>query len=446
MSYEELIHEYLDEGLDATREHALFAKLAGDTSLRAEFNKQMKLQNLALLDMHSISAPPEATSAIFNRIGFDMPGSDSQGKAGSFLKKYTGWLSALLLLLIAGGWWLADGFSGGKLADDSTADNPAPFIGSYEVNEAASENQTSKAGLSDKEAASKYEANGGGIAARNGAGPDGSRASSSGALNTGFASSARNTGTPAQDARQVSSFNKSLSLNGAANYGAANSNESNYRNISQMSPVDGMTAFNSEAVYNKTYISGRGLNAQGITDNLPATYGSEYQSGYDISGKPGKYSVQIFRFSPARELRTDIATSDDAFYNYFTIGLYYNLSRNWSVGIEGGKEPFYQEFPLTKNNVEYTRSQRPSLIYAGVAASYKIRELGFDNLYPLISGSVSYTSNGPYFRFRPALEWSILPMADIRLGIDYGILYYNIEGTLYNSSRLGINYGVNINF
>lgn len=43
MTYDRLIHDYLDEGLSDTMQESLFNELANNSELRNEFNKQLKL-------------------------------------------------------------------------------------------------------------------------------------------------------------------------------------------------------------------------------------------------------------------------------------------------------------------------------------------------------------------------------------------------------------------
>jgi len=47
MTYDRLIHDYLDEGLSDTMQESLFNELANNSELRNEFNKQLKLQQMA---------------------------------------------------------------------------------------------------------------------------------------------------------------------------------------------------------------------------------------------------------------------------------------------------------------------------------------------------------------------------------------------------------------
>lgn len=80
MIYSRLIHDYLDIGLDETKEQALFAELAVNPDLRYEFNSQVKLSNIANNDMNIISPPMETTNAIFSTLGFTIPNSSYEPK------------------------------------------------------------------------------------------------------------------------------------------------------------------------------------------------------------------------------------------------------------------------------------------------------------------------------------------------------------------------------
>lgn len=73
MSYQKLIHEYLDEGLESPREDVLFAELSSNPEMRGEFNQQVKLHTLAKNDMGTISPPVESTNMIFTTLGFSIP-------------------------------------------------------------------------------------------------------------------------------------------------------------------------------------------------------------------------------------------------------------------------------------------------------------------------------------------------------------------------------------
>ncbi|MFA7326677.1 MAG: hypothetical protein WC121_08440 [Candidatus Kapaibacterium sp.] len=73
MSYNQMIHEYLDTGLKQPQEDALFQALASDQVLRGDFQQQLSIMKIAANDMNSISPPIEATNAVFSSLGFTIP-------------------------------------------------------------------------------------------------------------------------------------------------------------------------------------------------------------------------------------------------------------------------------------------------------------------------------------------------------------------------------------
>lgn len=78
MSYNQLIHEYLDTGLNQPQEDAMFNALASDQALRGDFQQQLSIMKIASNDMTNISPPIESTNAVFSSLGFTIPSTGSQ--------------------------------------------------------------------------------------------------------------------------------------------------------------------------------------------------------------------------------------------------------------------------------------------------------------------------------------------------------------------------------
>jgi hypothetical protein len=95
MTYERLIHEYLDEGLNEEMQQQLFSQLSLDESLRLEFNKQMKLHLLAKEDFEANAPSIELTNKVFQSAGFSVPFATIPGFKVSYL---FGILPILILL------------------------------------------------------------------------------------------------------------------------------------------------------------------------------------------------------------------------------------------------------------------------------------------------------------------------------------------------------------
>lgn len=73
MTYNKMIHDYLDTGLAQPEEDALFQALASDQALRGDFSQQLSIIKIAANDMNSISPPIETTNAVFSSLGFTIP-------------------------------------------------------------------------------------------------------------------------------------------------------------------------------------------------------------------------------------------------------------------------------------------------------------------------------------------------------------------------------------
>ncbi len=92
MSYNQMIHEYLDSGLKQPQEDALFQALASDQALRGDFHQQLSIMKIATNDMSNISPPIEATNAVFSSLGFSIPsgGAPASGVSESRRKPGAG--------------------------------------------------------------------------------------------------------------------------------------------------------------------------------------------------------------------------------------------------------------------------------------------------------------------------------------------------------------------
>lgn len=77
MTNNQLIHEYLDSGLNQPQEDALFQALASDQMLRGDFQQQLSIMKIASNDMTNISPPIESTNAVFSSLGFTIPSTGS---------------------------------------------------------------------------------------------------------------------------------------------------------------------------------------------------------------------------------------------------------------------------------------------------------------------------------------------------------------------------------
>ena len=71
MNREDLLFEYFEGGLNNSQENLLFEQLQEDSSLREEFNQQMKILMLARQDAGLITAPLESAESVFSALNIN---------------------------------------------------------------------------------------------------------------------------------------------------------------------------------------------------------------------------------------------------------------------------------------------------------------------------------------------------------------------------------------
>lgn len=93
MEQSELIHRFIDEGLDPITEQNLFESMAKNPSLRSEFKQYLSFERAALTDFSAYQPSIGATNAIFSNLGISTVAATSTAAnvaATSFWAKYSG--------------------------------------------------------------------------------------------------------------------------------------------------------------------------------------------------------------------------------------------------------------------------------------------------------------------------------------------------------------------
>ncbi|MFY8161803.1 MAG: hypothetical protein ACOVNU_10775, partial [Candidatus Kapaibacteriota bacterium] len=73
MSNSQLIYEYLDSGLDQTKEDILFKELYENKEYRDEFFSMVKYEGAASFSFANTQVPLSSTNAIFSNLGISLP-------------------------------------------------------------------------------------------------------------------------------------------------------------------------------------------------------------------------------------------------------------------------------------------------------------------------------------------------------------------------------------
>ncbi len=103
MENSELIHRFIDEGLDPITEQNLFDNMAKNPALRSEFKQYLSFERAALTDFTAYQPSMVATNAIFSNLGISTVATNATATtaiATSFWAKYSGLILTNLASII----------------------------------------------------------------------------------------------------------------------------------------------------------------------------------------------------------------------------------------------------------------------------------------------------------------------------------------------------------
>lgn len=438
MSYNRLIHDYLDGELDQTSEDALFAHLSGNTELRSEFNQQIKLQSLAGMDMKRITVPAELTGAVFSHLGFAAANSsgalmfDTANASGSglmgFTRRYFGFILLLLFLFSAGSsLHLMNENSAlkGLLGSVTSGKSKIPVMESYET----SQNNIAEANSGSEDISQELNAL---SSEDNQKSIQGDKSYDNSYTNgkLGKTGSAANQFADNMESNDLGNVNNTdlTSDNSGNRYFVINSNHFNFD-------------FNENSYLRNHGFAGDNSFRRGFTTNSDKE-GFVYD-GTNLSDlNLPKWSIQIRRMNSQTNYPPVTVGNESSFLSDNSFSVWYHYTPKVSFGIETGIEPIAQEFSY--NNRNY--AQTPNVLWAGLSLRYNPNELLIPySMNPYGSGTVAFTAMGPLLKLQGGLTFNISNPLSFFVGAEYGMLIYNVGGNLYSSGKIGYTGGININ-
>jgi hypothetical protein len=123
----------------------------------------------------------------------------------------------------------------------------------------------------------------------------------------------------------------------------------------------------------------------------------------------------------------------------------YNTSKKFRVGFDLRQESFYQNFSGTNDlGEEFSYKQYPSYISLGLIGRYDILSSEFAKTF--IQLGIGGTITG--IIGRGAIGFELMPLSNIsfNLAVEGSNLFYFHQGSMFNSPKIGLSYGVSFNF
>lgn len=449
MNREDLLFEYFEGGLEVQDEELLFHQLNFDSTLREEFNQQMRILMLTKQDSGFVSAPLESTEAIFSRLGINSHyyfAARRKELFFNFLKspalKRTLSIAAIAFFAFMSSLIVYDQgkqlfYGESEISSKLKYRSGIPVVSSSEVNyinRYYSHNPEDSflaysAGIAisnnniqdyiENEVASRNK-----IFARNFERKfnilTSQSTQSEGNLNDfsvetdNFNDSNQNLITPV--------FNISSTKLSVNDFG-----KSKFFDYDSKKRIDEI-----RSRYAKLESPDNTTIANLINDLLPRKY--KLELSYKMSNlnySSPKLNSQIFEPSS----------------NNFEFGVGYKVSRLNQIGIIFGRDNFPQSFMHSIDGVEYKLVQNPDLYYLGI--SYKVLpELLFNQNYilPYVHTLISGTSVGPYLKVQSGFELNLFKRLYVFGGIENGNLIYNVDNKIYSTNKVNFVYGMNFKY
>lgn len=129
-----------------------------------------------------------------------------------------------------------------------------------------------------------------------------------------------------------------------------------------------------------------------------------------------------------------------AFMN-MQIGVRYRLNNAFKVGADIRRETFFQKFNGLDGLGQYTvYEQQPNFTTYSLGLQYYPVDMG--NFHPYLVTSLGGNAVGYVWRGGGGITYIVGNSIAFEIGVDYSTMYYNFDQNWFNSSKLGINYGI----
>jgi hypothetical protein len=461
MSYDLLIHQYLDSGLDDVRQEALFAEIARNPEVRSEFNSQLKLQNIAKMDLNSISPPADITSNIFQKLEFSVPSTVE--KVGFWNRVNIAIISVLLGLALGSGLFYSFSGSGSNPAVEDK--NPNFTANNFEDSNNSFNSNELPVRKIDEISNGKIEK---GLKTVN----QQKLQNSNQNLFTKKNNQNRNTSTNLRSSKNIASNPVSNSIPSEQKTLQDYLNKRTYKpnfitsedskksdndkitkflsfseNKISQSSLDGYSKIDSENNLINTNGNTPRILAQSVALDENIVSQKEYSSSNPLNIGPDNttWSIGIRQINQIN-IEPTVNNENSAFLNR-SLFINYKLSSNIVLVGEIGREKFVQEYEQSIAGTDVQTTQNPILTWYGLGAKFRADEIfGQHFVTPYIQTLFAANSIGPILRPTIGLDFRLNEYFTVTSSYDRPILFYSVYGENLNSSKHGFTVGFNLNF
>ncbi|MCO5249962.1 MAG: hypothetical protein M9949_00895 [Candidatus Kapabacteria bacterium] len=434
MSYAKMIHDYIDGGLDSTNEQAMFALLSQSDDLRHEFNSQFKMHLAAQEDMSQIAPPIHVTNAIFAGLGMAIPANTVQSPTSSIKRFLNRFAPAILLLLFFGamGWGLLEYQKNRDLESQLASSNGNASIGN------SSNNIPMMSSFSDDDVAA------------NGSNSTGNAVNNDASVNSATSGNSNNANRNNANSFYNSRANSNSGIstqNGQNDYDLASGNLQNSRTSGMNNHIEG-SRIQSDKNFARNAMFGSSHNSN---------TSSQFGNSISMNGGLGNFQLISVNSMIGSKVQIQVSTLQSPFTSpsfensnlqspngSWSGAFLYSINDFSTIGLVVGVESFNQDFK-TSDGLHYLQS--PELLWFAASYRYTAKDLFVPHIfYPYAQLSAGGTSVGPITKGQVGVIWNVFSTVNLNLGAEVGYLFYNVNGNIHNSSKIGFTSGVTIGF
>ncbi|PKL81148.1 MAG: hypothetical protein CVV25_01535 [Ignavibacteriae bacterium HGW-Ignavibacteriae-4] len=418
MKHENLINEYFDGNLDSTNQELLFNELASSEELRYDFNQLFAMKMAIGKDTAAFVPAISSTEALFANLG--IAGTTSSNSLAGFWTLYkapilTGLMATMATALVM--LWLLPIGSGSNNSEKSRI----PVVSSYSYDTAdltlelpeEKNNESNGALIQNRELNKTKELN--------------KIVSVNARLNSQLNNLQNQIASLNSITNMLREENKALEL-------STNQQTNSELNINKKTMGDNPnTVFQSNFVEQPNSFSSN--NANFIINNFN-TYNPE--TSIKLEAALGRYFQNI---------GSDFVERNNTFSDNLRVSGLYNLSREYSIGLDLRQENFYQEFTdISNSGQKLIYQQQPTVYSASMIFRYAPEYLEFLQVRPNIDLSVGATNIGELARIGVGLDYYLFGNTYFYFKSDYTFLSYYHKNINFSSNKYGTHLGIGVEF
>ncbi|MBS1537870.1 MAG: hypothetical protein JST20_08995 [Bacteroidetes bacterium] len=417
MNNNEFLNQYFDGTLGEAEQQVFFSALADDSVLRQEFNDEMLVRNTVRASVFAEAPPADLTNSIFSAVGYS--GTTSVGIAPALQTSNFMKVGGYLLSFAVGCVFIVLLNHWGNSTSNTTASRSEQFQQKQQVSNSVATNQSlgspQNSLQAEKFSHRSYRQM---IHSQN-------KNNAENLLNNRKREDSEfllipnqqlpnksNTSAPQSDVHDEETDNN--------NKVQISTTATKQPNISEHYSINSVTAAKQPDIYEQESIT-----------TLPQT----------------KNFITSLRSLQSVPASGDIASNDRLGINNIALALFYKVDKHFAIGLETGREAFYQEYThQTDSSTDFIK-QNPTMWWGGAAFRGEIPELGWnETLYPYAQVGGGLAESGAYLRTSTGVCFAPLDIVSMNIGVDWTLLRYSAYTLQYSTQKVGWSYSINICF